>query len=110
MRSRPQPNGVGPWWAPACVRRALTWLSSWFFSEASWEHHDIGYARGRPSRAKCDRRFLAAMLRDASRAGPVWRMVAACTLAWIFWTAVRLGGWISYNWHPKETDNDGATR
>jgi len=89
-------NGVGPRWAPVGIRRALTLLSGTFFAEASWQHHDWGYYWGCPSRTECDRRFLAAMLRDASLAGATWRMAAACALAWAFWVAVRLGGWVSY--------------
>ena len=89
-------NGVGPWWAPGPVRSALTALSGLFFSEASWMRHDLGYARGRPARRECDRRFLAAMLRDASRLESEWKMAGASVLAWVFWVAVRVGGWTAY--------------
>ncbi len=95
-------NGVGPRWAPAPVRALLTRLATAFFDEASWDHHDWGYYWGCPARAECDRRFLAAMLRDASRAGPVWRMTLANALAWLFWAAVRLGGWASYGRRARQ--------
>ena len=91
-----RPNGFGPWWMPAPVRAVLTRFSAWFFDEASWQRHDIGYAHGYPSRAEADRKFLAAMLRDASQAERVWHMAAACVLAWLFWGVVRLFGWMSY--------------
>lgn len=87
---------VGPWWFPKPLRQALTWLSGLFFDTASWEKHDEGYARGHPSRAECDRLFLAAMLLDASQAGPVWRMLVCSLLGWAFWVSARVGGWLSY--------------
>ena len=90
------PNGVGPWWMPGPFRAALTRASGLFFATASWDRHDIGYARGRPARAECDRLFLAAMLADAGRAGPVWRMAGCTVLAWVFWAMVRAFGWASY--------------
>ena len=89
-------NGLGPWWFPASLRRALTRLGRRFFDEASWEHHDVGYARGHPSRAECDRKFLMAMLRDASLQPTVQRAWATSKAAWFLWSAVRLGGWASY--------------
>lgn len=81
---------------PGPARVALTRLSGCFFLTASWDRHDVGYARGCPSRAECDRLFLAAMLADAGQAGPVWRMAGCTVLAWGFWVAVRLFGWASY--------------
>jgi len=95
-------NGVGPYWWPAWARAWLTTWSGAFFKEASWQRHDRGYARGTPARAECDRLFLAAMLRDAARAGAVWRMGACCGLAWLFWAAVRVGGgpsWRRARWN-----------
>jgi hypothetical protein len=67
-----------------------------FFDEASWEHHDRGYARGYPSRAECDRKFLMAMLRDASLQPTVFRAWACIILAFGLWSLVRLFGWASY--------------
>lgn len=89
-------NGVGPRWFPPITRRALTWLSALFFNTASWDRHDEGYARGDPARSECDRLFLAAMLTDASQAGPVWRMLGCSVLGWVFWLAVRAFGWAVY--------------
>jgi hypothetical protein len=91
-------NGLGPWWFPAWGRRFLTRLSARFFREAAWEKHDAGYAKGRPARAVCDRRFLQAMLRDASQTNTTPRIAACCVLAWFYWGAVRIGGRWSYNW------------
>ena len=89
-------NGFGPFWMPEGARKRMTlWASGWFVS-ASWDRHDEGYARGYPSRAECDRKFLAAMLRDAAGAGPVWRMAVCVWAAWIIWALCRVGGWASY--------------
>jgi len=96
MTDRALPNGLGPWWFPAPIRRALTALGRRFFDEASWEHHDRGYARGTPARAECDRKFLMAMLRDASLQPTVARAWACTTAAFFLWTCVRIGGRFSY--------------
>ncbi len=89
-------NGLGPWWFPAPLRRLITHWASFFFCEAAWEIHDASYAAADPARAICDRGFLRAMLRDASRQSRIW-MIAACTiLGWIMWGLVRLAGWASY--------------
>lgn len=60
-------NGVGPAWAPTPVRKLMTMLSSWFFDEASWNHHDFGYYIGcrECCRREYDHKFFMAMLRDA---------------------------------------------
>lgn len=72
-------------------------MSSLFFGEASWTHHDRGYARGAPVRATCDRLFLRAMLRDAADLPTAPRMAAGGLLAWLFWALCRLFGWTAYN-------------
>ena len=90
-------NGLGPWWFPEWLRSYLTCLSSMFFDEAAWEKHDIGYERGRPSRAECDKKFFQAMLRDASRTQSMSKIWICCWLATFFWIMVRLFGWTSYN-------------
>jgi len=95
-------NGVGPWWFPGWARNGLTRVSRWFFREADWDRHDIGYARGFPSRSECDRKFLAAMLRDGSRLNTVARMAGASLLAWLFWVLVRLFGWTAFNYRRQE--------
>ncbi len=89
-------NGVGPRWFPAWARRILTRFSARFFSEADWERHDEGYARGSPDRATCDRKFLKAMLRDAAQATTTIRVLACVGLALFFWTMVRAFGWTAY--------------
>ncbi|KQI67056.1 hypothetical protein AN189_17695 [Loktanella sp. 3ANDIMAR09] len=78
------------------MRRGLTRVSGLFFNEASWMRHDEGYHAGHPSRVECDRKFLQAMLRDASETTTTARVFACCVLAWVFWAAVRIGGWASY--------------
>ena len=91
-------NGVGPYWLSAKARRWITKTASWFFRSASWRHHDFGYAVGgdRWDRARCDWKFLRAMLRDAVRQRPVllWPLTAsaAILLSLIFYLAVRIGG------------------
>jgi len=93
-------NGLGPAWFPSPVRSALTGLGRLFFDEASWDHHDEGYARGVPARAECDRKFLMAMLRDASLQPTVARAWACGKIAFFLWVCVRLGGWASYQRTP----------
>ena len=90
-------NGIGPSWFPAWLRKALTRFGSSFFQEAAWDKHDEGYAVGAPSRAECDRKFLQAMLRDASLTTTTFRVFACTSLAWFFWLCVRLFGWMTYN-------------
>ncbi|MBT2131239.1 hypothetical protein [Aliiroseovarius lamellibrachiae] len=89
-------NGVGPYWLSDRARAVITGAASWFFDEASWRHHDFGYAVGgdRYDRRRCDDKFLAAMLRDAMRQnGPIFgRELVAVLIAIIFYLAVRIGG------------------
>ena len=90
-------NGLGPWWFPDAIRGALTRLGSTFFNEASWGKHDEGYGAGRPCRAECDRKFLQAMLRDATIAETTARTLACILFALFLWAAVRIFGVFSYN-------------
>lgn len=90
-------NGLGPWWFPGAWRRVLTRMGERFFQEANWERHDEGYALGHPDRATCDRKFLQAMLRDASEVNTTGRVWACVALAGVLWGAVRVGGRWSYN-------------
>lgn len=90
-------NGVGPKWFPPFIRRDLTRLSLFFFSEASWDKHDEGYALKKYPRKECDISFLQAMLRDASSQNIVWKMFGCTILAWVFYLFVRLFGGTSYN-------------
>lgn len=94
-------NGVGPSWFPAPVRRALTWFSLLFFSEANWDKHDEGYKAGSPSRSECDRKMLQAGLRDASRTTTIPRIFVCTFLAWVYYLACRAGGWATYNYKGK---------
>lgn len=80
-------NGLGPYWFPAIWRR---WLTALFFDEAGWQAHDVGYNRGFPSRSVCDFKFLAAMVRDASRTSTLAKMVACLGLALLFYVAARV--------------------
>ena len=91
-------NGLGPWWFPALLRTLLTRLSRRFFNEAAWDKHDEGYNRGTPSRAECDRKFLQAMLRDASQTTTTGRVLACVGLAVFYWSMVRLFGRFSFNY------------
>ena len=90
-------NGLGPWWFPAFLREFLTNVSKWFFNEAAWEKHDEGYELGYPCRADCDKKFLQAMLRDASKSEKINKILTCTALAIIYWSLVRLFGWASYN-------------
>lgn len=86
-------NGVGPDWIPESLRSLITGYASWFFAEASWKHHDFGYAKGRTEaeRARYDRLFLEAMRRDASRYyWPKWLL--ALLVSSFFHRAVRRYG------------------
>ena len=90
-------NGVGSDWMPRWSRKLLTLLSSWFFSEASWCHHDFGYSIGytETHRLEYDSKFLAAMLRDAGRGGFI-RYVIAMPLSMLFYVLVRVFGRFSF--------------
>ena len=99
-------NGVGPYWLPGWARQLITQTASWFFKDASWRHHDFGYAVGgdRWDRARCDWKFLTAMLRDARTQNhrsenPLGVMLlnlvavpTAILIALFFYVAVRIGG------------------
>lgn len=89
-------NGLGPAWFPDWLRQMFTKFGSTFFEEASWDHHDEGYKAGLPARNVCDRKFLCAMLRDASNTEATIKVAACTILAWFFWLMVRLFGWMSY--------------
>lgn len=89
-------NGLGPYWFPAVWRQWLTALSALFFDEAGWQEHDVGYNRGFPAREVCDFKFLAAMVRDASKTTTVLKMFACLVLAMFFYALVRAFGWASY--------------
>ena len=90
-------NGVGSDWMPRWLRKLLTLLSGWFFDEASWCHHDFGYTIGYTEvhRLEYDRKFLAAMLRDADRLSGLKRMTAQL-LARVFYRSVRAFGGKSF--------------
>jgi len=91
-------NGMGAWWFPKSLRLWITVKSKTFFSEASWMRHDEGYALGRPDREVCDKKFLQAMLRDASVRD---RPVVTAILALTFWACVRVAGFGSYGTNKK---------
>ncbi|WP_039017340.1 hypothetical protein [Halocynthiibacter namhaensis] len=90
-------NGVGPYWLPNNMRNLITKTASWFFKDASWRHHDFGYAVGgdRWDRARCDWKFFTAMLRDAVSQPVVWSLIAvpaALLISVVLFLAVRIGG------------------
>lgn len=89
-------NGIGPSWFPDWLRGALTRFGSSFFEEAAWAKHDEGYSAAHPSRSTCDRKFLQAMLRDASKTSTTLRVIACVILAFVFWLCCRLFGRPSY--------------
>ena len=104
-------NGLGPYWLPDAVRRFITQKASWFFKDASWRHHDFGYAVGgdRWDRARCDWKFLRAMLRDAVTQDALWLFSApfAITFSLVFFLAVRIGGgWGSFEYRDRYASLD----
>lgn len=99
-------NGIGPGWLPAWARRFITRSMSWFFQEASWRHHDFGYAVGRTERERWryDWLFFRAMLRDAvSQRMPkgVIAVPVAVVVSLVFYLAVMAGGWISFEYGAR---------
>ena len=108
-------NGVGPYWFPKWLRRLITKSASWLFKDASWRHHDFGYVVGGDGwdRARCDWKFLIAMLRDArtqnrGAEGPFRAMLinfvavlTATLIAIFFYLAVRIGGRLSFKYRKN---------
>ncbi len=109
-------NGVGPGWMPAWMRRLITTTASWFFKDASWRHHDFGYAVGgdRWDRARCDWKFFTAMLRDAvSQPLLIWPFAApvAILISFVFYIAVRLfGGCGSFEFRDRYATLEEVTK
>lgn len=98
-------NGVGPFWLSGRARNLITGAASWFFRDASWRHHDFGYCVGgdRWDRARCDWKFLVAMLKDAvtqqasgdtiaEEIEAYSKAVIAVGISLLFYVAVRVGG------------------
>jgi hypothetical protein len=90
------PNGVGPWWFPAWMRRALSWFSAGHFPIGIFDAHDVDYFLAVQSRRVCDRRFFVALWR-AARARRGWRQFGSMMLAAIYYGFARLFGAASYN-------------
>lgn len=95
-------NGAGPAYLPGFIRRFVTKVLSFYFDEASWDHHDYGYFWGCPSKAECDRRFLSAMLRDASKQPTIALRLVARLISFLLWYIVATQGNYSYNWLGPE--------
>ena len=100
------PNGLGPSWFPDWLTRRITRLGLMFFSEASWTKHDEGYARGEPSRWRCDWLFLRAMLRDARLQKSPVKKLSCIPLSLFLWACVRAFGWASYVKSDPETKGE----
>lgn len=90
-------NGIGPSYFPKSIRDWITNRASYFFREADWCHHDWGYHWGVTPKWECDKKFLQAMLRDASRCDTVVSIFTATLLAYFFWFMVTLFGGSAYN-------------
>ncbi len=95
-------NGVGSDWTPDFIRNALTKMSRWFFNDASWCHHDFGYSIGHTEKHRYlyDRKFLEAMLSDASQFDDM-KYVIALLLSYIFYFSVRSLGWIGFHYGER---------
>ena len=93
-------NGVGPGFFPAGLRKWITTTASWFFADASWRHHDFGYAcKGTEAdRVECDWKFFRAMLRDALSQPSILMIPPALLISTVFFLAVLLGGWVSFSY------------
>lgn len=106
MSNTEKVNGCGPAWLKkaAVTRWIQRWLFDWFF-EASCNKHDEGYIKGgdEKRRAHCDYRFLMAMLNDAEKMKPVFK-IRGYYLAITFFILVRLFGWIFFNYTAEESN------
>lgn len=91
-------NGCGPGWMP---KKVTSVLFDWFF-EASCNKHDEGYAKGGDSarRKVCDKKFYAAMKKDADRHKGAKRL-AMKSQAGIYYLGVRAFGWLHFNYEEK---------
>ena len=80
----------GPWWCDRLIPDKPFGLK---FKEAC-KAHDACYIERCKSRKKCDKEFLAAMLKAVKDSGKgwYWRWVAH-----VYYRAVRLFGWPSYH-------------
>ena len=85
----------GPFWMPKFLRKLV---SNKF--NASCKIHDLDYVSDKFTQKESDDRFLAHMLKQA-KGSVFWVLMAAC-----FYTAVRLGGWISYKKAQKDRLKD----
>lgn len=90
------PNGFGPESWPKKLQQAFNRFSTHYFNEASANKHDEGYRLALHSRWHCDKRFLQAMIRDASKQDRVSKIFICLNLAIIYWLAVRVGGSRNY--------------
>ena len=96
-------NGLGPEWLPGWILTLFTQQGSWFFAEASWRHHDFGYARGFTWRHRlvCDWKFFRAMSRDAMSQDVPLKIPIALALSSLFFAAVVLFGWSSFHFGDR---------
>jgi len=90
------PNGFGPESWPKKLQQTFNRFSTHYFDEASANKHDEGYKLAIKSRWHCDKRFLQAMLRDASKQERFSKIFICLILAITYWLSVRLFGWRHY--------------
>lgn len=86
------PNGFGPESWPKKLQAAFNRFSTHYFDEASANKHDEGYKLAIKSRWHCDKRFLQAMVRDASKQERVSKIFICLILAITYWLFVRVFG------------------
>jgi len=89
-------NGVGPWWFPVWLRRALSRFSAGHFPIGIFDAHDFAYLLAVESRRACDRLLFRDLWR-AARARRGWRQLGSMTLAAFCYCLVRVFGAASYN-------------
>jgi len=104
----PKPNGCGPQWMEKylLLRLLRRFLFDWFF-KASCKKHDEGYTKGgnEVRRFECDWKFMLAMWWDCKTV-KWWFKPCAYPMAIIYFSLVRLLGWLIFNYSEDGVVHD----